>query len=159
MLNPEAVTTAVVTPLRTIAALVAAMGADSSRIAGHYFLFGDENRLVKAIYGMKPPSVLVVYEAQLGGNFDGQSIFKHRLGVYIRSGNMANQGSPTGLWNLWALIMNGAVNSGTHNIRVIDLIAGQLAFQDNLPSASLLQDEDGNDYLKGLITLSEIGDN
>lgn len=159
MLNPETVTSTVVTALRTIAALVAAMNGDSSRIAGHYFLFGSENRLTETLYAMKPPSALVVYEAQIGGNWDGQTIFKHRLAVYIRSGNMANQGSPTGLWNLWSLIMNGAVNSGTHNIRVIDLIDGQLAFQDNLPSASLLQDEDGNDYLKGLITLSEIGDN
>src|SRR5690349_24135023 len=130
MLSAETVTATLVSALQTIPDLIAVLNGDSECIIGHEFLYGVEQPLVKAIYEMMPTTILVAYEAQMSGNFNGQTVFKHRLALYMRSANMANQDSPTGLWNLWALILNGPVNGAPHNIREVFLIDGQLRSEE-----------------------------
>lgn len=87
MLNTSAVTDAIVTALKTITELAAAMtaldatGAPVVRITAFHYLLGQEHRLAEAVYAMPAPSMLVAWEGSKGGNFDGQTIWKHRWGA------------------------------------------------------------------------------
>ncbi len=159
MLSGEVVTAAVVSTLQTIPGLLTAMLGDPTRIAGHFYFYGVDAPLAEKIYQMTPPFVLIAYEAEIGGNFDGATLFKHKLGIYVRSANMSGGViNPTGLWNLWALICNGPVNGGTHNIRQVEIISTQLYMVD-VPSAKLMTDTEATDYLCGSFVLNEEGDN
>ena len=95
--------------LKTITDLAAAMtlldatGAPVVRITAFHYLLGQEHRLAEAVYGMPAPSMLVAWEGTKGGNFDGQTIWKHRWGIYYRMGNAAGLGTPVGYEDLWAL--------------------------------------------------------
>lgn len=163
MLNPETVTSTVVDAIRSIPQVVALLDGDAGRIFGHYYHYGRELRLAEAVGKLVPPAILVVWKGTQGGNFDGMTIFKHRLEIYIRTANMASvtfPTLPTGPGYLWWLICNKPVNGLTsppRNIREVQLIPGQLEIMDT-PSISHLQDEDLMDYFCGSLVFPEIGD-
>src|ERR1035441_3274333 len=113
MLNTSAVTDAIVTALKTITDLAAAMttldatGAPVVRITAFHYLLGQEHRLAEAVYVMPAPSMLVAWEGSKFGNFNGYQIWKHRFGVYYRMGNAAGLATPVGYEDLWTLTRNG----------------------------------------------------
>src|ERR1017187_5559193 len=117
MLNTSAVTDAIVTALKTIPDLAAAMtaldatGSPVVRITAFHYLLGQEHRLAEAIYGMPAPSMLVAWEGTKGGNFDGGTIWKHRFGIYYRMGNAAGLSAPVGYEDLWTLTCDGATGA------------------------------------------------
>lgn len=160
MLNPSLVTDAVAAALRTITALVAAMAEDSARIVAYHYLYGSDEPSVKKIYEMPAPSILVLWEGTQGGNFDGSTIWKHKIAIYIRTTNVAVPGfaGVVGAYEyVWWLICNGVVNGGSHNIRQINLLP-QLEIMDT-PSVQHMQDEEGQDLFCGKLVIPEIGDN
>jgi len=166
MLNTSAVTDAIVAVLKTITDLAAAMtlldatGAPVVRITAFHYLLGQEHRLAEAVYGMPAPSMLVAWEGTKGGNFDGQTIWKHRWGIYYRMGNAAGLGTPVGYEDLWALTCNGATavaGAAGPNIRNIQIAAG-LDIMDT-PSIDHALDEDLVDRFKAVFVIPEIGDN
>jgi len=167
MLNTSAVTDAIVTALKTITDLAAAMtaldatGSPVVRITAFHYLLGQEHRLAEAVYGMPAPSMLVAWEGSKGGNFDGQTIWKHRWGIYYRMGNAAGLAVPVGYEDLWALTCNGATavaGAGTGpNIRNIQIADG-LDIMDT-PSVDHALDEDLVDRFKAVFIIPEIGDN
>jgi hypothetical protein len=71
-------------------------GAPNCRISGFHYMLGVEHRLAETIYKMPAPSMLVAWEGTQGGNFDGQTIWKHRFNVYFRMGNAAGLSEPMG---------------------------------------------------------------
>ena len=93
MLNPSAMVDSIVTTLQAIPDLAAAMtvldstGAPTCRISAFHYRLGVEHRLAEAIFKMPAPSMLLAWDGTLGGNFDGQTIWKHRFSVYFRMGN------------------------------------------------------------------------
>jgi hypothetical protein len=163
MLNPAVITDAIVAVLKTITDLATAMTVVDAnqepvvRITAFHYRLGQEHRLAEAIYGMPAPSMLVAWEGTKGGNFDGQTIWKHRFGIYYRMGNAAGASVPVGYEDLWALTCNGATGAKTGpNIRNICISTG-LDIMDT-PSIDHALDEDLIDRFKGVFILPELGD-
>ena len=163
MLNAAPITDAIVAALRSIPDLAAAMtvleagGNPLCRIGAFHYRLGQDNRLAEAIYKMPAPSMLVAWEGSKGGNFDGQTIWKHRWGIYYRMGNAAGVAAPVGYEDLWAITCNGPTGGHGPNIRGIELYSC-LDIMDT-PSIDHAVDEDLIDRFKGVFTIPEIGDN
>ena len=154
MLNAAPITDAIVSVLLSIPELDAAMGG---RISAFHFRLGQEHRLAEAIYKMPAPSMLVAWEGTKGGNFDGQTIWKHRWGIYFRMGNAAGVTAPTGYEDLWWITCNRPPRASGPNIRGLQLYPG-LDIMDT-PSIDHELDEDLIDRFKGVFIIPEIGDN
>jgi hypothetical protein len=106
---------------------------------------------------MPAPSMLVAWEGTKGGNFDGQTIWKHRWGIYYRMGNAAGVAVPVGYEDLWAITCNCPPGGTGPNIRNIQLCPG-LDIMDT-PSIDHALDEDLIDRFKGAFIFPELGDN
>ncbi len=115
MLNAAPITDAIASVLLSIPELNTAMGG---RISAFHFRLGQEHRLAEAIYKMPAPSMLVAWEGTKGGNFDGQTIWKHRWGIYYRMGNAAGVADPVGYEDLWWITCNRPPGGSGPNIRV-----------------------------------------
>jgi hypothetical protein len=163
MLNPAPVTDAIVAALQSIPELAAAMTVLDAqqnpvcRIGAFHYLLGQEHRLAEAVYKMPAPSMLVAWEGTKGGNFDGQTIWKHRWGIYYRMGNAAGVAVPVGYEDLWAITCNCPPGGTGPNIRNIQLCPG-LDIMDT-PSIDHALDEDLIDRFKGAFIFPELGDN
>lgn len=156
MLNPEVLADAIVAAWQSIPGLVAAMGGDRNNILAHKFYYGIENNLGKAVSELNPPAILVAWRGTMGGNFDGQTIWKHPFEVYIRTKNAASDQIPSGPGHVWWLMMNGAVNGTTLNIRQIQLLPNVDPM--DTPTITARQDEDLMDFFCASLVIPEIGD-
>lgn len=162
MLNPLPATDAIAAALASIPELAAAMtvqapGGPLVRISAFHYQLGQEQPLVKTVYEMPAPSMLVAWEGTKGGNFNGYQVWKHRWGVYIRMGNAAGVASSAGYEYLWSLICNGIPEGSAVNIRYMNLYPG-LDIMDT-PSVDHMLDQDQVDFFKGVFVIPEIGDN
>ena len=163
MLNPARITDAVVGLLSAIPELATAMavadgdGNVNVRISAFHYRLGAEHRLAEAIYQMPAPSILVAWEGTLGGNLSGYQIWKHRIAVYLRMGNMAGNLEPVGYEDLWSMICNGVPDGATTNLRCINILP-ELDIMDT-PSIAHALDEDLVDRFVVTIVLPEVGDN
>lgn len=161
MLNPRPLVDAVVTALQSITPLVAAMNGNAQNIFAHHFVYGADQSLARAIYQMTAPSVLVAWEGAKGGNFNGTSLIKDSVAIYIRMGNQAGQLLPVSYEDLWWLIVNAPVSvdggAGTLNIRYLHLVPGKWEIPDN-PSIEHLVDEEGMDRFCAHFAFPQIGD-
>jgi hypothetical protein len=156
MIDPATLTNAVVSALQGIPALVTAMGNDPSKIYAHHYLYGSEHKFQEALYKIVPPSILVVWEGTLGGNFDGMTMWKHRIACYLRTSNVANVQTPASYEHLFYVMVNSSVNKG-QNIRYTNIL-NTVDIMDT-PSANHMVDEDGMDYFKVDFVIPELGDN
>ena len=154
MLNPAPVTDAIASTLLAITDLNAAM---DGRIAAFHYRLGQEYRLAERIYKMAAPSMLVAWDGTLGGNFNGQIIWKHRFNVYFRMGNAAGMADPVGYEDLWWIVCNKPPTGSQVNIRYMQLYPG-LDIMDT-PSVAHALDEDLQDRFAGAFVIPEIGDN
>jgi hypothetical protein len=162
MLKSSLIADTVVTTLQSIPELVTSMVGDPARIKAYHFLAGMNKTLLQAINQMLQPSILVVCLPPIGGNFNGQTLFKHHVDVYVRMPNVATFADPISLAfeDIWWLICNTPVNGSDVprlNIRYQNILPGQLDLMDT-PSASMMTDEEGQDYLCGRFIFPEIGD-
>ena len=163
MLNASVLVDALVSALQAIPALAAAMtvvdssGARVCRISGFHYLLGTERRRAEAIYKMPAPSMLVVWDGSEGGNFDGQTMWKHKFLVYFRMGNAAGIADPIGYEDLWSIVCNDPPTGSQQNIRYMQLYPG-LDIMDT-PSVAHALDEDLQDRFVGEWVIPEIGDN
>jgi len=169
MLNPELIVSTFTTALSTISLLTEALGPDPPsparpRLSGFWFEQGLDVTLAKAIVETPEPGILVTWTGFIGGNFDGTTIWKHKLDVYIKPGNAADPSNPAGqtgpAYLAW-LIVNQPVNipgySTTLNIRNTQILPGLLLC--DTPSTTHHQDQDELDFFCMHFTLPEIGDN
>ena len=162
MLNAAPITDAIAAALQSIPDLAAAMTVlDANqnpvcRITGFHYLLGQEHRLAEAIYKMPAPSMLVAWDGTQGGNFNGQSIWKHRFNLYFRMGNAAGLAAPVGYEELWWLVCNQPATNSPVNIRYMQLYPG-LDIMDT-PSVAHALDEDLQDRFVGTFVIPEIGD-
>lgn len=156
MLKPSTIVDAVVTSLKTIPDLVTVI-TDSTRIYAFHFMYGKEASLAQAINRMLQPSVMVVWSGTMGGNFSGYQIWKHHIDIYFRTPNTANMDPAIAYEDVFWLMMNSAVNSGSLNIRQIELLPGQLDLMET-PSAHHMIDEEGQDMFVAKCVFGEIGD-
>ncbi len=163
MLNPSPIVDAIAAALTAIPDLNAAMtvldsnNTPTCRISAFHYRAGAQYKLAEAVYKMPAPSMLVVWDGTQGGNFDGQTIWKHRFSVYFRMGNAANQTDPVGYEELWWLACNKIPTGSTANIRYTELVPG-LGIMDT-PSVAHALDEDLQDRFVGTFVFPELGDN
>ena len=163
MLNPSQVTDAVVSTLASIPELAAAMTVmdansdPTARITAFHFLLGADHRLAEAVYKMPAPSMLVVWDRDVGGNFNGYTICKHVIHVYFRMGNAAGLTDPVGYEDLWWIACNKPLQGNTQNIRYTNILP-ELDIMDT-PSIAHMLDEDQIDIFRGEFVIPEIGDN
>ena len=162
MLNPADITDAVVAQLKNISELADAMSVANGhsttvRITSFHYQLGAEYRLAEAIYKMPAPSILVAWEGTQGGNFDGQTMWKHTIAVYLRMGNAAGASAPVGYEKLWWMICNRPPQGSTVNLRYMNVLPG-LDIMDT-PSVLHILDEDLMDMFRGVLIFPEIGDN
>ena len=147
---------AIVAAMQSIPDLVAAMGGDPGAITAFHYQYGADHRLQEHVYQIAPPGILVAWKGTLGGSFDGQTLFKHRFDVYIRSANAALDPSTAGPERLWALICNGTMPD-ERNIRQVQLLPEVDIMEP--PSVAHQQDEEQMDFFVGTLVIPEIGDN
>lgn len=149
---------------RSIPLLVSEMADDPLNIYGHSYQYGAETSLALAINAQRSPSILVAYLDLLGGNFDGMTVWKHRLTAYIRPKNAATGtvggmggGRASSPQHLFWLMMNKPVLGGSQNFRYTELMSG-LLLCDAMPSLTHQQDEQGADLFSCNLVIPEIGD-
>ena len=163
MLNNGPIVDAIVATLQAIPGLAAAMTVlDANqnpvcRIYAHHYRLGAEYRLAERIYKMPAPSMLVAWDGDQGGNFNGQTICKHRFNVYFRMGNAAGLSDPVDYEQLWWLACNQPPTGSPVNIRYMQLYPG-LDIMDT-PGVAHALDEDLQDRFVGTFVIPEIGDN
>ena len=163
MLNPAPITDAIAEVLQSIPELAAAMTVFDAnqnplcRINAFHYRLGAEHRLAEAIYKMPAPSTLVAWDGTQGGNFDGQTMWKHRFNVYFRMGNAAGMADPIGYEDLWSILCNQPPTGSPVNIRYMQLYPG-LDIMDT-PSVAHALDEDLQDRFVGSLVIPELGDN
>jgi hypothetical protein len=163
MLNPAPITDAIVNTLQSIPDLARAMTVLDSkqnpicRIYSHHYRLGAEHRLAERIYTMPAPSMLVAWDGTQGGNFDGQTIWKHRFNLYFRMGNGVGLSEAIGYEELWWTVCNQPPNGSAVGIRYMNLYPG-LDIMDT-PSVAHALDEDLQDRFVGTLVIPEIGDN
>jgi len=162
MLNCYDVAEAIAATLKAIPGLAAAMTVlDANqnpivRISAFHYLLGQENQLLRAVYEMPAPSMLVAWTGDLSGNFDGSSVWKHQFTIYYRMGNAAGLASPVGYEKLWWLTCHEPPSGSPQNIRNMSLYPG-LDIMDT-PSGKPVPDEDGVDRFVAVLAIPEIGD-
>ena len=164
MLDPDLVLAAVVDAFQSIPAVVSELADDPTNIIGHTYTYGTEDSIARAIYSMRSPSILVAYLDLLGGNFDGATIWKHRLEVYLRPKNAAS-GAVGGVGgahassppHVWWLLMNSVLGSTSQNFRQTSLLSGSLMLCDT-PTLKHRTDEQGADLWVGQLVIPEWGD-
>jgi hypothetical protein len=163
MLNPAAMVDAIVGVLQSIPELAAAMtildstDAPTCRITAYHYRVGVEHRLAEKIYKMPAPSMMLVWDGTQGGNFDGQTMWKHRFSLYFRMGNAVGLSEPMGYEELWWTVCNKPPTGQQVGIRYMNLYPG-LDIMDT-PSVAHALDEDLQDRFVGTFVIPEIGDN
>lgn len=163
MLDPDVVLNAVVASLRSIPQLASELGFPNvpieQSIIGHFFYSGEENALIRALSQMKSPSILVAYLDYIGGNFDGSTVWKHRLNLYLRPRNHASNGDAASGMHLWWMSMNLPIQvpEVAPNIRHVELCDHSLQLMDT-PSLLRQTDELGQDFFISTMVFNEKGD-
>jgi hypothetical protein len=162
MLDPDVVLSSVAASLQSIPQLATELGAPAipvtESITGHYFFSGEDNSYIRTLAQMRSPSILVAYLDYIMGNYDGMTVWKHRLNLCIRSRNKASNGSASSAAHLWWMAMNLPISVPeiAPNIRYVDLAGGNVwLFETNLKYQT---DELGADFFIGTMVFNEIGD-
>lgn len=162
MINTDLLVNAVVSTLQTIPDLVTALNGDPTRIFPYHYIYGIDAPLETALYEVKPPCIMVAWENTLPGDFDGTTLWKHTVNVYMRTGNQALASPPITPAYLWWMIINLGVNSTAVNIRYTQILkSGSTPLVDimDTPAIEHMKDENGMDFFIGRCTFPELGDN
>jgi hypothetical protein len=162
MLDPDIVLSSVLASLQSIPDLATELGAPTipatDSITGHFFYSGEENAYIRSLALMKSPSILLAYLDYIMGNYDGMTVWKHRMNLCIRSRNKASNGSAATAQHIWWMAMNLPISvpQVAPNIRYVDLAGGMLwLFETNLKHQT---DELGQDFFIGTMVFNEYGD-
>jgi hypothetical protein len=157
MLTSTTVLNAVLASLQSIPQLTAELGG-SQFITAHYSYSGEENSLMRALGQMREPSMLIAYNDIMMGNFDGQTMWKHRVALYVRARNAKVNGGALSAPDLLAMAVNYPITvpETAPNIRYVDLCNHNLwLFSLTEPRAN---DELGQDFWSLLLLFDEMGD-
>jgi hypothetical protein len=162
MLDPDLVVSTIVSALQSIPALVQQMLGNPANIQPHFFFGGQEDSLAVAIEKLPEPSILVYYSALMGGQFSQSTLYKHRIEIVMRPANAAagpffNNVAVMSAPKLWKCALKSGINGGQIPLQNISLLNGALLPMD-IPSMKMTQDEKMVDYLVGLISFPEYGD-
>jgi hypothetical protein len=156
VINPSTIVDAVVSALQTNSALAAVMGNTPANIQAFHYDAGTQMQLTQAVYAMTIPGILVAWDGTQGGNFAGDTIWKHRIAIYIRADNTQGTNPQQSYEYIWYALVNGPVGGTGQNIRYINLLP-DLDIMDT-PSIGHRVDQNQIDYFSAALLIPEIFD-
>ena len=129
MKNPGDLVDRMVALLRSIPTLVSALGS-SSYITAHYDSY-PESTLSDAIYTMKPPGILVVWDGSGPAPFGTREVWTHQMRLILRAKVETPDGTqPDGYYKLWASIVDGVPSIGDgQTLRLTEFTTGVYPIQ------------------------------
>jgi hypothetical protein len=149
MIDLDSVADSIVTTLRDIPALVTLLGGDSTRIFAFKDHFPDDCNLLKAVFALTPPAVLVAFlRSGPGRPVEGE--WRHFFSIVM----MADASAAA----LWRTIADGRVTATGQRFRFSDITNGNCFTPMDLSMQRILSRE-GRDYFEATLILSEIGVN
>jgi hypothetical protein len=155
MIDPYELVDDLVAALQDIADLVAAMGADASRIFAYRDSYPKKVSLVHAIHTMPAPGCMAVWQGTQPGSFGGMDVWKHQVTLFLRVGENAAGASP--YYALFRLITKGTPAT-TGDIQMINLTVNTSCYPMDLPQIQRQTDAEGLDYFEMPLSFTEIGD-
>jgi hypothetical protein len=132
------------------------MNGNPGNIQPFEYFYGQDKSLEVAVQSITAPGILVAWLGTHGGNFDGMTIWKHRVGAFVRMANIQGAAQPNGYEYLFYTMFNSPVNGGTVNIRYVNLLPN-VDIMDT-PTAAMRTDVDRFDYQEIEMVFPEIGD-
>lgn len=141
MKNAGDLVTRTVNLLRSIPGLVTALGS-ASYITAHYDSY-PEITLDQAIYTMKPPGILVVWDGSGPAPMGGREVWSHAMRMILRAKVETPTGSqPSGYYQLWSEIANGVPSIGDgQTLRLTEFTTGVYPIQQfSIRRAQMLVD-------------------
>lgn len=90
MVNPADLTSAIITKLQSIAALVTLLGGDENVIIPYRRNFPDQMSLGEAIYRAPKRSITVVWEGTVTANYLKMEKWKDNFSLYVKAGDTLN---------------------------------------------------------------------
>jgi hypothetical protein len=154
MIDPYELVDDLVATLRDIPDLVAAMGADASRIFAYRDTYPKKVSLVHAIHTMPAPGCMAVWQGSAPGSFGGMDVWKHQVTLFLRVGENAD---PSAYYAIFRLITKGAPVT-TVDVQMINLTVHASCYPMDLPQIQRQTDAEGLDYFEVPLSFTEIGD-
>jgi hypothetical protein len=152
MIDASVLVSNLVALLRDIPELVAALGS-ADRIQEYRDRFPDAVSLPYAIHQMPTSSILVAWQGTQPGTLDGVDVWRHQIGIYVRSGEVA---APTAYPALFRLITKGVPTSV--GIQLSNATVHPSCYPMDLPTIQRAADAEGLDYFEVTTTFTEMGD-
>ena len=146
MVDSNDIIDALVTQLKDIPALVAAVGGDADRIFAYKDAYPLSVSLRDAIYAQPTPSVMVAFEARRRDKNGDWPTIRHDLLVAVRPGSVAGYAS------IAALITEGTPTGAGLPMYTLEVHPDCLPFGVDLPELQRESDANGIDYY--VLTLS-----
>src|ERR1035437_8873937 len=154
MIDPYELVDDLVTALQDIPDLVAAMGADKTRIFAYRDTYPKKVSLVHAIHTMPAPGCMAVWQGSGPGSFGGMDVWKHQVTLFLRVGQPP---PPSAFSPLFGLITKGEPVT-TGDIQMINLTVHASCYPMDLPQIQRQTDAEGLDYFEVPLSFTEIGD-
>ena len=154
MIDPYELVDSLVAALQDIPDLVAAMGADASRIYAYRDSFPKKVSLVHAIHTMPAPGCMAVWQGSGPASFGGMDVWKHQVTLFLRIGENPN---PSAYYALFRLIIKGTPVT-TGDIQMINLTLHASCYPMDFPDIHRQPDAEGLDYFEVPLSFTEIGD-
>lgn len=162
MVNPQDLTSALVTKLQSIATLVSLLGGDQKMISPYRRIYPNQMKLEDAVWRMPIPSIMIVWEGTVPGPMRGiGEVWKHRFGLYIRPKEGVNEDASLNAYKIWEKIINGVpTGDGLKMLRTtIHESCYPMDPPSVVPQAGQTEESNGTfEYWKASITLTEKGD-
>lgn len=116
MILASTIASALVTQLRAIPALVAALGASTANI----YAKDDYEPLMDARWGQLDGSLMVVYQYTIPGNIGSMEVYQHTFSLFLQY-----QADPSAIL---ALILDAVPTGAGNKMRELSLVSGLLPF-------------------------------
>jgi hypothetical protein len=155
MIDPYELVDNLVAALQDIDDLVAALGADASRIFAYRDSYPTKVSLAHAIHTMPAPGCMAVWQGTQPGSFGGMDVWKHQVTLFLRAGENAGGASP--YYALFRLITKG-VGTKAAGVQMINLTVHTSCYPMDLPQIQRQTDAEGLDYFEVPLSFTEIGD-
>lgn len=161
MKNPGDLADRMVALLKSIPGLVTALGS-ADYITAHYDSY-PEISLAEAIYTMKPPGILVVWDGSGPAPFGTREVWSHSFRLILRAKVETPDGTkPDGFYQLWSQIVDGVPSIGDgQTLRLTEFSTGVYPIQQfSIRRAQMLIDPataTALEYFEVTFTLTERG--
>lgn len=163
MIEPSVLVDRIVELLRSVEDLAVSVDGPEN-IRPHYDSYPDALTLSDAIYQLRPPGMLVVWDGTGPAAFGTRELWSHRFRLVIRAKAETAMGwAPAGYYRLWKWIADGSPQSGDgQNMRRTEVHPGVYPIGSMQIGRALLMIDPATataiEYFEVTFTLTERGD-